>query len=380
MCHTLRLRLRLRLASLIQLPLIVALAAPALAGQAGARGLTSGDAIYHAGCAGCHGPNGEGAPDTTVGFDKPDTFPNFTECDTTTPELDVDWKATIRDGGRGRGFSRIMPAFAEQLTAAQIDAVIAYLRTLCRDASWPRGELNLPRPLTTEKAFPEDETVMTTAVTAHRAPDVTHEIVYEHRLGNRNQLELSIPLASLHDETGTVARGVGDVGIGIKRVLFASANSIVSAQGELIMPTGNKAKGLGSGVTVFEAFAAYGQILPSHMFLQAQAGTEQPTSTRDTPRAVFCRAALGISGRQESGVGRMWSPMLELIADRDLEDGARTTVDLMPQFQVTINRRQHIRVNVGLQVPAANRAGRSKQVVFYFLWDWFDGGLLDGWR
>jgi hypothetical protein len=258
--------------------------------------------------------------------------------------------------------------------------VIAYLRTLCRDGSWPRGELNLPRPLTTEKAFPEDETVVTTAVSAHHAPDITHEIVYEHRLGNRNQLEVSIPLASLHDQTGTVARGVGDVGVGIKRVLFANANSIVSAQGELIMPTGNKAKGLGTGVTVFEAFAAYGQILPSGMFLQTQAGTEQPTSTQDTPRALFGRAALGASFRQEDGVGRLWSPMLELITDRDLEDGARTSVDLMPQFQVTVNRRQHIRVSVGLQVPVANRTGRSKQIVFYFLWDWFDGGLLEGWR
>jgi hypothetical protein len=27
-----------------------------------------------------------------------------------------------------------------------------------------------------------------------------------------------------------------------------------------------------------------------------------------------------------------------------------------------------------------NREGRSKQVVFYALWDWFDGGLLDGWK
>ena len=53
-----------------------------------------------------------------VGFDKPSTFPDFTDCATTTPELDVDWKATIAQGGRGRGFSRIMPSFAEALTAA----------------------------------------------------------------------------------------------------------------------------------------------------------------------------------------------------------------------------------------------------------------------
>ena len=45
----------------------------------------------------------------------------------------------------------------------------------------------------------------------------------------------------------------------MKQVLLASTHSILSAQGEMIVPTGNYAKGLGSGVTVFEAFAAYGQ-------------------------------------------------------------------------------------------------------------------------
>ena len=80
--------------------------------------LTSGEAIFSSGCAGCHGPHGEGEPQTTIGFDKPSTFPDFTDCASTTPELDVDWKATITHGGHGRGFSRIMPAFAEALTPA----------------------------------------------------------------------------------------------------------------------------------------------------------------------------------------------------------------------------------------------------------------------
>lgn len=359
---------------------MVSFATAAAAGQTAARALTTGEAIYQSGCAGCHGPSGQGMPDTTIGFDKPETFPDFTDCSGTTPELDVDWKASIHDGGRGRGFSRIMPSFSEALTSAQIDAVIGYLRGLCRDRSYPRGELNLPRPLATEKAFPEDETVITSSIDAHHAPDATQELVYEHRFGARNQLEVSVPFASLHDATGTVARGVGDVGVGIKRVLLAGSQSIVSAQGEIILPTGNASKGLGAGVTVFEAFAAYGQLLPARMFVQAQGGTEQPTSTDETPRALFGRVAFGRSFRQERGLGRLWSPMLELTADRDLEDGARTDVDMLPQFQVTLNRRQHVRVNLGMRLPVTNTTGRSKQVVFYFLWDWFDGGLLDGWK
>jgi mono/diheme cytochrome c family protein len=350
------------------------------AGQAGARGLTTGEAIYHAGCAGCHGAGGTGAPDTTVGFDKPATFPDFTMCDATTPERDVDWKATIHFGGQGRGFSRIMPSFADELTSAQIDAVIAYVRGFCRDPRWPRAELNLPRGLVTEKAFPENESVITTVVGAHRAPEVTHELVFEQRFGPRNQLEIAIPFTSRHVESGNEVRGLGDIGVGMKRVLFANANAIASAQGELIVPTGSKADGLGSSVATFEAFASYGQLLPANMFLQAQAGTEQPWSTADLSRALFARVGFGKSLRQEMGLGRQWSPMLEAKVDRDLEEGAKTNLDLLPQVQVTLNRRQHVRFNIGFQMPINNTAGRPKQVVFYFLWDWFDGGLLDGWK
>jgi mono/diheme cytochrome c family protein len=370
----------LRFASFLSISLLVCAAPSADAGQAGARGLTTGEAIYQAGCAGCHGAAGTGAPDTTVGFEKPATFPDFTMCDATTPERDVDWKATIHFGGHGRGFSRIMPSFADELTSAQIDAVIGYLRGFCREKGWPRAELNLPRGLAIEKAFPESETVITTAVGAHHAPDVSHELVYEQRYGPRTQLEIAVPFTSHHDEAGTWVRGLGDVGVGLKRVLFASANAIVSAQGEVTLPTGSKADGLSNGVAIVEAFAAYGQILPSNMFVQAQAGTEQPWSTRDVARALFGRVGVGKSLRQEMGLGRQWSPILELLADRDIADGAKTNVDLLPQIQVTLNKRQHVRFNLGFQIPVNNTAGRSKQVVFYFLWDWFDGGFLDGWK
>jgi len=72
--------------------------------------LETGKQIYEAGCAGCHGPDGKGQPQSTVGFDKPDTFPDFTRCDQTTPEDNVTWRAIIRDGGHRRGFSQIMPS------------------------------------------------------------------------------------------------------------------------------------------------------------------------------------------------------------------------------------------------------------------------------
>ena len=85
-----------------------------------------------------------------------------------------------------------MPAFGDLLTSRQIDALVRHLRTLCDDRSWPLGELNLPRALNTEKAFPENETVITTSVGARRVHDVTNTLAYERRFGARNQIEVSV--------------------------------------------------------------------------------------------------------------------------------------------------------------------------------------------
>lgn len=343
--------------------------------------LDTGKEIFDAGCAGCHGPDGKGMPDTTVGFDKPKTFPDFSACDQTTPELNVDWRATIMEGGHARGFSPIMPSFKEALTPEQVDKVVRYLRTFCKNDAWPRGEFNLPRPMVTEKAFPEDETVISTAINAHGAPGLTEHVIYEQRFGIKNQIEVDLPVSFNH-QSHTWFGGIGDATLGVKRVLFSNlrSGSILSAQGSLIVPTGNKARGFGAGVTTFEAFASFAQILPAWSFVQVQAGTEQPTHPDQVPRAAYWRAALGKSFRENHGVGRMWTPMMEFVADRDFETGARTNWDVIPEFQVTLSQRQHVRADLGVRIPATNTEGRPVQIVFYLLWDWFDGPLTEGWR
>lgn len=350
-----------------------------------AQGLT-GAALFTAGCAGCHGPDGSGAPDSTIGFEKPSTYPDFSGCDQTSPEVEADWWAVIHDGGKARGFSRIMPAFGELLTTDQITSLVKYIRGLCTDRRWPPGELNLPRPLITEKAFPESETVFTSSIApaaeGPRGHDATYALQYERRFSARDQLELSIPMAVMHDQSGTSHTGVGDVEVGVKHVLFSSmrSGSIVSAQGVVTIPAGNKDTGLGVGTTVLEGFVAVGQVLRGQAFIQGQLGTEQPTDTTDTPRAAYGRLAVGRSFRADRGLGRMWTPMAEFIADHDFESGASTNFDVVPQMQVTLNRRQHIRASLGVRVPANNRDGRPTQVGFYVLWDWFDGGLFSGWK
>jgi hypothetical protein len=72
--------------------------------------------------------------------------------------------------------------------------------------------------------------------------------------------------------------------------------------------------------------------------------------------------------------------MIELVAARDLVDDEVVNWDIVPQFQVTLSKRQHIMAAFGARVPLNGRDSRPTQVVAYFLWDWFDGGLFSAWK
>jgi cytochrome c2 len=342
--------------------------------------LKAGEKIYKSGCVACHGSAGKGAPDTLTVFERPRTFPDFTQCSQTTAEADIFWRAMIVHGGRYRGFSQIMPSFSQVFSPDDITNVIAYLRSFCTNPHWPRGELNLPRALVTEKAFPEDEVVISTAVNARGAPAVEGHIIHEQRFGLKNQIEVDVPLM-FADQDHTWHGGVGDTTLGLKRVIFSSLNSgsILSLQGSVIAPIGNRTRGFGGGTTTFETFAAFDQLFRSNTFVQFQGGADLPRHTQIAPQSLFFNTAVGQTFGADHGLGRLWSPMVEFVADRDLVDGAKTDWDVLPQMQVTISHRQHIRGDLGVRLPVSNTAGRPVQLVIYLLWDWGDGRLNEGW-
>jgi mono/diheme cytochrome c family protein len=352
-------------------------------GQTGDQGSSrrqAGEQIFKSACAACHGADGRGTPKEIAGFERPRTFPDFTACDQTTPEPNTTWNDVILHGGPTRGFSDIMPSFGEALTSEQIDDVIAYLRSFCRNPRWARGELNLPRALVTEKAYPEDEVVVSTAVNARGAPGVMNHIIYEQRFGIRNQFEVDVPI-TFQDENHVWYGGVGDTTLAVKRVMFSSlrTGSIMSLQGGVLLPTGNKARGFGTGTTTFETFTSFNQLFPTNTFVQIKFGGDLPRHTQIAPQSIFFQSTVGQSFAANHGLGRLWSPMFEFLAARDLVDNAKTDWDVLPQMQVTISKRQHIRANLGLRIPVNNTAGRQVQVMFYLLWDWFDGRLNEGW-
>jgi len=60
--------------------------------------------------------------------------------------------------------------------------------------------------------------------------------------------------------------------------------------------------------------------------------------------------------------------------------GAANNWDIVPQVQIPISKRMHILADIGLRLPVNNTTGRPRQLVFYLLWDYVDGGLKDGWK
>ncbi len=358
--------------SAIAIAALTALPAASAAGET-----ASGRALYQAACASCHGNDGRGVERSVVGFDTP--LPDFTDCSFASREPDGDWAGVAQRGGPLRGFDERMPAFGDAVTMEETWKILEHIRSFCVDESWPRGELNLPRPLVTEKAYPEDEVVWTTGVT-EEADAVSSSLVYEKRFGARNQVEVKLPLDFHELEANDWTGGIGDVALAVKRALFhgLGSGSIFSVTGEVILPTGNEDKGLGKGMTVFEPFVTFGQILPADSFLQAQVGVEIPTDSDKAENEAFWRFAFGKTFTQGE-FGRAWSPMVEVLAVRELADGEEILWDLVPQVQVTLNTRQHVMLNAGVRLPINEKEGRSTTLLFYLLWDWFDGGFFEGW-
>lgn len=343
----------------------------------------TGEQIFNAACATCHAADGTGSPHSVVGFTIANghELPDFTDCATNTVEPLADWVAVVHEGGPVRALDRHMPAFGDALTVEQIERAIKYLWSFCDDASWPRGDLNFPRAFFTEKAFPENETVLTTGVTASGPNSVTNQVVYEHRIGSRGQYEVAIPIDLRQGEAGgSWSRGLGDVEVAVRRTFHSSLDrgNIVAAGAAVVLPTGKEELGLGNGYTIVEPFAMFGQMLGTSGFLQLHTGIEIPTDHSRGENETFVRTALGYSFAQDRGFGRAWSPMVEVLMAKPQHGSAEW--DVVPQMQISLSKLQHVLISVGARLPVNERAERKPQFLTYFLWDWFDGGLTQFWK
>jgi hypothetical protein len=334
----------------------------------------TGKQVFDSICITCHGPDGRGG--VNLELEKIVTPPDFTDCAFANREPDDAFLAVAHGGGTSRGFSPLMPPWGGAYTEEELRLAVRYIRTFCTDQRWPRGELNLPRPLVTAKAFPEDEAVVTTS---SNAGSVVTKFIYERRFGPLNQVEIIVPLSSVETSASGRATGLGDIALEYKRTLAHSLTrgNILSATAEFVLPTGSETKELGGGFAVFEPFVTFGQMLPRDGFIQAQAGFGIPMKSGHD-NEVFWRTAVGKTFEQ-GRFGRIWSPMLEVLAARPIVSGARVEWDLLPGVQVTLNARQHVRLAGGWRLPVTDADVRKKSVIVYLLWDWYEGGFFEGW-
>ncbi len=196
-----------------------------------------------------------------------------------------------------------------------------------------------------------------------------------------SQIEVSLPIerADLGDPIGWKT-GTGDLAVAVKHVLHhdLERGSILSVGAEVALPTGDDTHGFGTGTTVVEAQVMYDKLLPHDSFLEVQGIARFPHDSA-LEDAAELRLALGRTWTRDGGFGRAWTPMLEVLGSRELVGGAETEWDVVPQFQVTLSARQHIMAAAGWRIPVTQRDSRVNEFVFYLLWDWYDGRLLEGW-
>jgi len=335
--------------------------------------------MWGAWCARCHADDGSGkVNEPTITVQPMD----FTDCKIASAEPDADWERAIAKGGPGVGLSSQMPAFEDSLSADQIRAFVSHMRTFCKEPGWPHGNTNFPRPILTEKAFPENEFVIVPAISHWNedpAPSITEAALvalYERRIGRRSMIELEVPLVGTNSLT-TWTSGIGDVAIAFKHAIYASGGDpagspprILSLGLEAVVPSGDRFKTHGSGTTIFEPFVSAGAMLRS-WYLQGELKVELPVDRVRADRAIVYRAYVG---RDTSEAPNTWTLGVELSGGGTypLSGVVTNLVALTPQVRKGLTGTGALAAAGGVTLPINKRDAQGVKWVGYLLWEYLE--------
>ena len=140
---------------------------------------------------------------------------------------------------------------------------------------------------------------------------------------------------------------------------------------DLGIPTGSASSGLGKGTPVYEPFVSFGQRL-GRFEAQAQLIYEKPhDESRGEPELVL-HSALGRPLTER--LATPWA-FVELTFAKELEPEGEWTLSVTPSLRLPLSRADHLAMSVGIQIPVAGEGSYRYRALFYFLWEYFEGGI-----
>ncbi len=340
---------------------------------AGAADLARGAEVFRANCSSCHGPTGSPDPQSPV-VEALGIMPaNLGDPLFNSREPASDWEIVVRNGGGALGFSDQMPAFGEALGEQDIAAVLAHVKTLGGAHDYPDGALNLFLPIRTKKAFPEDEWVWKQRFTDQDGDDTwKNTLEYEFRVGQRAQGILEVT----HESNGRSEFGHFEPGFKYVLDHDLDAGRIVTLAAQLGVP-------LNSGAEwELLPYLAIGKILGDSWTFQGSARLKLSLADSDDSSVEFA----GIVHYTHTPWPRNVFPALELVAEMPFERGSGPTrkdaadLSALPQVRIGLNKRGHVALNVGAEIPLNDRDRRYDwRGYVYLIWDFGDGGFFEGW-
>lgn len=334
-----------------------------------AQDVVSGARLFAEHCAACHGIAGKPDPDSPVlaGFD---TLPaNFADALFNSREPERDWRLVVEHGGPALGLSEQMPAFGSALSAAEIEAVVRYAKSLADTRDYPPGEFNFPLPIRTKKAFPEDELVWKLRYTGQDGDDeIKNTLELEKRFGSRWQ-----GIAELAHVSKGGRRRIDEAELGLKYALKWDLEShyIVSA-------------GIVGAIPIDDSDAPK-EIIPMLMGAKRLSDEFVVQGSMRAKVPVFDNAA---DGEAEFASAVHWLPTiwprgvfpgLEVTATVPFEDdGDSVQWTVLPQTRIGLTRGGHVAVNIGAEVPLSDQSWDWRGYM-YLIWDFADGSFFKGW-
>ncbi|NNK38487.1 MAG: hypothetical protein HKP03_08400, partial [Xanthomonadales bacterium] len=128
-------------------------------------------------------------------------------------------------------------------------------------------------------------------------------------------------------------------------------------------------------------YLAYGKILNDQWTFQGSGRLKLSLEDSDHSSAEFA----GIVHWVHTDWPRRVFPALEMIAEVPFERGTgpgrkdAVQFSALPQVRIGLNKRGHVALNAGVEVPLNDRDRYDWRAYLYLIWDFADGGFFEGW-